>query len=65
MLVGYARVSSTGQSLEVQLQKLHLCEKLYQEKRSGVRDDRPELQACLDFVREGASLQDNILKILV
>jgi len=53
MLVGYARVSSVGQSLEVQLAKLQHCEKVYQEKRSGTNDHRPALQACLDFVREG------------
>lgn len=35
--VGYARVSSTGQSLEVQLEKLSQvkCDRIYQEKRSG------------------------------
>ena len=35
--IGYARVSSTGQSLEVQLGKLNQanCERTYQEKRSG------------------------------
>jgi DNA invertase Pin-like site-specific DNA recombinase len=56
MLVGYARVSSVGQSLEVQLAKLQHCERLYQEKRSGTSDQRPELRACLDFVREGDTL---------
>jgi DNA invertase Pin-like site-specific DNA recombinase len=34
-LVGYARVSSVGQSLEVQLDKLTHCNKLFQEKASG------------------------------
>ena len=33
-LVGYARVSSVGQSLEVQLEKLKQCDKIYQEQRS-------------------------------
>lgn len=33
--VGYARVSSTGQSLDVQLEKLKDCDKIYQEKKSG------------------------------
>ena len=35
--IGYARVSSTGQSLEVQLGKLNQakCERIYREKRSG------------------------------
>ena len=35
MLVGYARVSSLGQSLEVQMEKLRHCERIYAEKRSG------------------------------
>ena len=54
-IVGYARVSSTGQSLDVQLEKLgHAgCDKVYQEKRSGTDANRPELKAALDYVREG------------
>jgi Mor family transcriptional regulator len=32
-VVGYARVSSVGQSLDVQLDKLKHCDKLFQEKR--------------------------------
>jgi DNA invertase Pin-like site-specific DNA recombinase len=55
-LVAYARVSSTGQSLEVQLDKLNHCEKIYSEKLSGTTDKRPQLQACLDYVREGDTL---------
>lgn len=53
--VGYARVSSVGQSLEVQLEKLANagCEKIYQEKRSGTDANRPELEKALDYVREG------------
>jgi DNA invertase Pin-like site-specific DNA recombinase len=34
--VGYARVSSTGQDLSVQIEKLQGCEKIFQEKRSGL-----------------------------
>lgn len=54
-VVGYARVSSVGQSLDVQLSKLseYGCNKVYQEKRSGTTADRPELKACLDYVRDG------------
>ena len=55
-IVGYARVSSTGQSLEVQLEKLSHCEKLFQEKKSGRTDNRAELQNCLEYLREGDTL---------
>jgi DNA invertase Pin-like site-specific DNA recombinase len=41
-LVGYARVSSVGQSLTVQLHKLGQCHKIFQEKQSGVSDTRPQ-----------------------
>lgn len=56
--VGYARVSSTGQSLEVQLEKLNQakCDRIYQEKRSGRTADRPEFQACMNYLREGDTL---------
>lgn len=56
MLVGYARVSSSGQSLEVQLDALKAagCEKVFAEKRSGTSTtDRAELADLLGFVRDG------------
>lgn len=59
MLVGYARVSSVGQSLEVQLDQLRDagCEKLFAEKKSGrSAKDRPELQEALSYVRERDTL---------
>ena len=52
-LVGYARVSSIGQSLDVQLDKLKDCHKIFQEKASGASGKRPRLHACLEYVREG------------
>src|SRR5712692_9434434 len=55
-LVGYARVSSVGQSLTVQLEKLKRCHKLFQEKKSTASDRRPQLEACLDYIREGDTL---------
>lgn len=55
-LVGYARVSSIGQTLEVQLDKLSGCSKIYQEKVSGASSKRPQLSACMDYVREGDTL---------
>ena len=54
--VGYARVSSTGQDLSVQLEKLAGCDKVFKEKRSGVDAGRPELKRCLDYLREGDTL---------
>jgi DNA invertase Pin-like site-specific DNA recombinase len=55
-LVGYARVSSVGQSLDVQLNKLGHCHKIFQEKNSGASDKRPGLLSCLEYIREGDTL---------
>lgn len=55
-VVGYARVSSVGQSLDVQLDKLKHCDKLFQEKRTGTSNQRTRLNACLEYVREGDTL---------
>jgi DNA invertase Pin-like site-specific DNA recombinase len=55
-LVGYSRVSSQGQSLDVQIEQLRAtgCEEVFQEKRSGTtRQGRTELEAALRFVRKG------------
>jgi len=54
--VGYARVSSLGQDLALQLEKLKGCDKVFKEKRSGVDTGRPELKACLEYLREGDTL---------
>ena len=59
MLVGYARVSSTGQSLDIQNDALEAagCEKVFAEKVSGrSTKDRIELGNAMDFVREGDTL---------
>jgi len=55
-LVGYARVSSVGQRLDVQVAKLQHCDKLFQEQTSGSTVTRPRLVDCLDYVREGDTL---------
>ena len=55
-MVGYARVSSLGQDLTVQLEKLSGCDKVFKEKRSGVDAGRPALKACLEYLREGDTL---------
>jgi DNA invertase Pin-like site-specific DNA recombinase len=53
--VGHARVSSFGQDLEVQLEKLKQagCAKIFREKRSGVDTGRPQLREALEYLREG------------
>jgi len=59
MLVGYARVSSTGQNLTSQIEALEKagCDKIFQEKKSGTKIfNRPELDNALDFCREGDTL---------
>lgn len=50
-LIGYARVSSVGQSLGVQQDKLKHFDKLFEEKRSGsgTSDKRPRLVACMEY----------------
>lgn len=56
MIVGYARVSSAGQSLEVQQDLLLAedCNKIFSEKQSGTSTlGREALTAALDYVREG------------
>ncbi|MGQ2943707.1 MAG: recombinase family protein [Blastomonas fulva] len=56
MIVGYARVSSSGQNLEVQHDQLAAagCDKVFSEKRSGrTTDGRDALADAIDFVRDG------------
>jgi len=54
--IGYARVSSVGQSLAVQRDKLSTCDKIYEEKKSGTTGTRPRLGDCLEYVRDGDTL---------
>ena len=55
--IGYARVSSYGQSLDVQLEKLNHCDRVFKEKQSGrSTDKREQLALCLDYVRDGDTL---------
>jgi DNA invertase Pin-like site-specific DNA recombinase len=59
MFIGYARVSSTGQSLDIQIETLTVagCAKIYSEKRSGrTAIDRDELERALDQLRPGDTL---------
>lgn len=53
--IGYARVSTNEQTLDMQIDALQKagCNRIYKEKVSGVRDERIELQKALDTLRDG------------
>jgi DNA invertase Pin-like site-specific DNA recombinase len=55
MQIGYARVSTRDQNLDLQRDALTKagCERLFEEHASGARDDRPELAAALSHARSG------------
>src|SRR4051794_5633502 len=54
MLIGYARVSTQDQSLDLQTDALKAagCERVFTEKASGSRGDRPKLAEALAFARD-------------
>lgn len=54
-IIGYARVSTEGQDLTAQLEQLNGAgvDRVFKEKASGVKQDRPQLAAMLDHLREG------------
>lgn len=56
MYIGYARVSTSSQSLENQIEQLKAvgCEKIFSEKKSGKNEvDREQFNIMTDFIREG------------
>jgi len=55
MLIGYARVSTQDQNLDMQIQALEKagCEAIYSEKITGTRADRPEYLKMKDYARNG------------
>jgi DNA invertase Pin-like site-specific DNA recombinase len=57
-LVGYSRVSTDGQHLELQTDALRevQCDRVFSDIASGSVRDRPQLQAALDFLRAGDTL---------
>lgn len=58
MLIGYARVSTQDQNLELQFSALYKigCEKIYQDEILGARNNRPGLQQALNELRKGDTL---------
>ena len=53
--IGYARVSTSGQTLDAQLEQLGAagCDPVFKETMSGARGDRPELRKALAILSEG------------
>ena len=58
MLIGYARVSTKDQNLELQREALLKagCEKILDDKLSGARAERPGLSKASEILREGDTL---------
>jgi DNA invertase Pin-like site-specific DNA recombinase len=58
MLIGYARVSTHDQNLDLQLDALRKagCKKIFDDKISGSRAERPGLTKALELLREGDTL---------
>ncbi|MDD2467891.1 MAG: recombinase family protein [Desulfobulbus sp.] len=58
MLIGYARVSTQVQNLDLQIEALTQanCKKIFDDKISGSRNERPGLAKALEMLREGDTL---------
>ncbi|MEW4286730.1 recombinase family protein [Priestia koreensis] len=58
MKCGYARVSTENQDLEGQIKSLEKegCDKIYSEKFTGTKADRPKFQEVLSILQEGDTL---------
>ena len=58
MLIGYARVSTTDQNLDLQLEALKKagCEKIHEDYASGAKTDRNGLEAAIESLRKGDTL---------
>lgn len=58
MIVGYARVSTSDQTLDLQIAELmaHGCERIFTDKASGTSTARAGLTEMMEFVRQGDTL---------
>jgi DNA invertase Pin-like site-specific DNA recombinase len=71
MLVGYARVSTQEQTLDLQKDALESigCAKIYSDVVSGAKAERKGLQEALEYVREGdtlvAAISDDLLSAAI
>ena len=57
-IIGYARVSTDGQSLQLQTEALHQAgaSRVYSEKQSGAYSDRPQLAKAIQALGIGDTL---------
>ena len=58
MKIGYARVSTTDQNIDMQMDALRKenCREIFQDHASGIKSDRDGLARALEFMREGDTL---------
>ena len=58
MLIDYARVSTIEQNVSLQIDELKKagCKRIFRDKASGAKTERPGLKEALGFLREGDSL---------
>jgi DNA invertase Pin-like site-specific DNA recombinase len=56
--IGYSRVSTNDQDTTAQVMRLEAagCQRIFQETISSRVEHRPQLQACLEYLREGDAL---------
>jgi DNA invertase Pin-like site-specific DNA recombinase len=56
--IGYARVSTHEQTLDLQLDAFTAanCDRVFQDKISGAKESRPGLESALDYLRSGDTL---------
>ena len=66
MKIGYARVSTGDQYLDMQMDALNKieCDKIFTDKMSSAKSDRPGLDEALKFIRKGDTLMVYLGRVL-
>ena len=67
MKIGYARVSTKDQNLDLQNEALQKagCEKIFEEKISGSTKNRPELDKVSKLKKENARLKEMVADLVL